>query len=137
MKKLLLLLGMIILGAATSLTAMQNRPAAWLALDAHIEDAEDGNWEGVFGVLKRNPNLVNQYRSPDGQPLLYIAVDNQDIEALERLLREFKADPNAFNNQRGNLILKDARGWDRNNPKGGIPGAKTATSLLLQYHAHD
>jgi hypothetical protein len=143
MKKLCLLSGMIILSAVASLTAMedQNRPAAWRAIDACLEDVEGNtNWEGIFEVLRKNPKLVNQYYTPSAthMSVLEIAMWSGDIKPLERLLREFNADPNAFNTRHGNRILKDAKVLDqRYNPNYGVPGAETLTSLLEKYGARD
>jgi opacity protein-like surface antigen len=133
MKKLLLLSGMIALGAAANLTAMQNRPAAWRALDAHIEDAEDGNWNGVFGVLEQHPNLVNEYMSPDGDSLLKVALSDYNTPVLQRLLLDFNANPNRFNDRNGNPLLREAADWENQNPH----QARRATNLLLQRGANN
>ncbi|HEX4069057.1 MAG TPA: hypothetical protein VHX42_03075 [Candidatus Babeliales bacterium] len=131
MKKLYLLSGMIILSVFASLSAMQQqRPLIpqqpneiqqqlneiWRQLDEFTD--EPINWEGVFRVLEfyrhRMParefnNLVNQYRDPfDGDRLLMLAVDNNNVPAAHRLLKDFNA-------QVTKGMMDDAKGYGRNN----------------------
>jgi len=123
MNKLYWLSGIIVLGVIANVGAMEQRPLAWQQLD-QFTNQEPINWDGVFRVLHNYRNdlkLINKYRDLIyDEPLLELAVEEYNVPAAHRLLKEFGA-------QVTNEILYEAKSYV--DDKGGL------VELLYQYGA--
>ena len=135
MKKLFLLSGMA-LAFVVGVNAMeQERPATYKMLDPLVEKY---NWPAIFAVLDQMQGVidVNEYRSPDGFPLLVLAAIDMSFLAVKTLLEKYKANPNVQVSSRdinkGGTSLEWACYNSGSRPKKSVPIVK----LLLHYGAN-
>jgi hypothetical protein len=103
MKKLYLLSGVIVLSVIANINAMKsNRSAVYQMIDASIKNWRDIDWSGVFAILDSMQNVisVNEYRSLQGDSLLYLAaVGTGSYVAAKTLLEKYGANPNIDNDK--------------------------------------
>jgi hypothetical protein len=92
MKKLCLLLGLVVLGTAINVNAME-RPLEWQKLD-QFTNRRDIQWASVINFLNKNkdPKLIDEYRDLIyGEPLLELAVEQYNVAIARLLLERFHA----------------------------------------------
>jgi hypothetical protein len=108
MKKLFLLSGIIALASFVSTSVAESRrPAVYTMIDSCLggeatlkTKAISANWPAIFAILDSMKGVisVNEYRTPEKlQSLLYIAVEAHNFLAAEKLLKQYKANPNMQN----------------------------------------